>query len=563
MNKHLRLEWTQESGAEIFSRKAPVPIDNSSSAHLTNVDLPHINTIFKVTWSKAMDMFFSLWHCSSESIVYIQNSITPLNCQRSKEHVTLSEDYEAARGRGGDAEKLRRSFEFQSIALVKINRLRVQKHLCGVAMVKLYAFHSKYRIRIRLERASQKQSSDIHKTPYDQVKRCRERKNDINVSETANVVPCLTSSPSAADATGHVHQSNAVSETARFTRTDQRDESTPSWQALYLFIPLEALYLSVCIKSCVICLQEELYCPSTSRVMCVCECVQEVFRQLCLQLEVLKEKNARDGNHVLAGKLSAMQRAATQPTVVAVNHLASSGDIAVSAGDKLLKDVCGNGQSPGVRAGECRAANTPVHSGGVASPRRTSKCNSQQETSSPDSRASRGKHSPKRTRNKNTALFINLDDKKRFTNETLLYWNNGVRFIAVATRFCNPIGSRGLRRHCRCVEQCSAYQIRQLSTQGSAVDQQLTGRGCPMRVFEVNMKRHQNEGVEETGDPEKNPLTNGIPSNKRMEKRDKNWQLSSWSHQCREQNTAYVTMDTRQPPVLPTGILVLATDSLS
>ncbi|KAJ8867138.1 hypothetical protein PR048_033002 [Dryococelus australis] len=33
---------------------------------------------------------------------------------------------------------------------------------------------SKYRNRIRLERAPQKQSSDAHKTPYDRVKRCRE-----------------------------------------------------------------------------------------------------------------------------------------------------------------------------------------------------------------------------------------------------------------------------------------------------------------------------------------------------------------------------------------------------
>ncbi|KAJ8879128.1 hypothetical protein PR048_019734 [Dryococelus australis] len=36
-------------------------------------------------------------HCSSESIVYIQNSITPLDCQRIKEYVTLSEDSEAPR----------------------------------------------------------------------------------------------------------------------------------------------------------------------------------------------------------------------------------------------------------------------------------------------------------------------------------------------------------------------------------------------------------------------------------------------------------------------------------
>ncbi|KAJ8884427.1 hypothetical protein PR048_016284 [Dryococelus australis] len=46
---------------------------------------------------------------------------------------------------------------------------------------------SKYRNRIRLERASQKQSNDTHKTPYDRVKRCRERKINIKAPERVNV----------------------------------------------------------------------------------------------------------------------------------------------------------------------------------------------------------------------------------------------------------------------------------------------------------------------------------------------------------------------------------------
>ncbi|KAJ8873550.1 hypothetical protein PR048_024368 [Dryococelus australis] len=46
---------------------------------------------------------------------------------------------------------------------------------------------SKYRNRIQLERASQKQSSDTHKTSYDRVKRCRERKINIKASQRANV----------------------------------------------------------------------------------------------------------------------------------------------------------------------------------------------------------------------------------------------------------------------------------------------------------------------------------------------------------------------------------------
>ncbi|KAJ8898002.1 hypothetical protein PR048_003362 [Dryococelus australis] len=45
----------------------------------------------------------------------------------------------------------------------------------------------KYRNHIRLERASQKQSSNTHKTPFDRVKRCRERKINIKASERANV----------------------------------------------------------------------------------------------------------------------------------------------------------------------------------------------------------------------------------------------------------------------------------------------------------------------------------------------------------------------------------------
>ncbi|KAJ8897819.1 hypothetical protein PR048_003172 [Dryococelus australis] len=40
----------------------------------------------------------TVWHCSRESIVYIQNSITPLDCQRIKEYVTLSKDCDASGG---------------------------------------------------------------------------------------------------------------------------------------------------------------------------------------------------------------------------------------------------------------------------------------------------------------------------------------------------------------------------------------------------------------------------------------------------------------------------------
>ncbi|KAJ8867654.1 hypothetical protein PR048_031457 [Dryococelus australis] len=46
---------------------------------------------------------------------------------------------------------------------------------------------SKYRNRIRLERASQKKYRDTHKTPHDRVKRCRERKINIKASERVKI----------------------------------------------------------------------------------------------------------------------------------------------------------------------------------------------------------------------------------------------------------------------------------------------------------------------------------------------------------------------------------------
>ncbi|KAJ8875345.1 hypothetical protein PR048_023240 [Dryococelus australis] len=45
---------------------------------------------------------------------------------------------------------------------------------------------SKYRNRIRLERASRRESSDTHKTLYDRVKRCQERKINVKASESVN-----------------------------------------------------------------------------------------------------------------------------------------------------------------------------------------------------------------------------------------------------------------------------------------------------------------------------------------------------------------------------------------
>ncbi|KAJ8872322.1 hypothetical protein PR048_025926 [Dryococelus australis] len=73
----------------------------------------------------------------------------------SKKYDTLSEECESPHV---DKEKLRRTFKFRSTVLAKINRFA----------------------------ASQKQSSDTHKTPYDRVKLRRERIINIKASERVN-----------------------------------------------------------------------------------------------------------------------------------------------------------------------------------------------------------------------------------------------------------------------------------------------------------------------------------------------------------------------------------------
>ncbi|KAJ8870801.1 hypothetical protein PR048_027100 [Dryococelus australis] len=72
----------------------------------------------------------------------------------------------------GNPGATRRAIEFRALDNVGLHSSKKAK--------------SKYRNRIRLERASQKQSSDTYKTPYDRVKRCRERNINIKASERIN-----------------------------------------------------------------------------------------------------------------------------------------------------------------------------------------------------------------------------------------------------------------------------------------------------------------------------------------------------------------------------------------
>ncbi|KAJ8868978.1 hypothetical protein PR048_030519 [Dryococelus australis] len=70
---------------------------------------------------------------------------------------------------------VRHAFPFSSVKLNSISAYAHQKA------------KSLYINRIRLQRASEKQSSDTYQTPYDRVKRCRGRKINIKASERANV----------------------------------------------------------------------------------------------------------------------------------------------------------------------------------------------------------------------------------------------------------------------------------------------------------------------------------------------------------------------------------------
>ncbi|KAJ8894745.1 hypothetical protein PR048_000052 [Dryococelus australis] len=75
----------------------------------------------------------------------------------------------------------------QAVSSAKALSLRNNKKLNTMSAYTRQKAKSKYRNRIRLETASQKQSSDAHKTPYDRVKRCWERKIYIKASERVNV----------------------------------------------------------------------------------------------------------------------------------------------------------------------------------------------------------------------------------------------------------------------------------------------------------------------------------------------------------------------------------------
>ncbi|KAJ8878657.1 hypothetical protein PR048_019240 [Dryococelus australis] len=67
--------------------------------------------------------------------------------------------------------------------LLHVNNVKADKiKFCACSR----AIRRSLKNRIWFERASQKQSSDTHKTPYDRVKRCRERKIIIKASERVN-----------------------------------------------------------------------------------------------------------------------------------------------------------------------------------------------------------------------------------------------------------------------------------------------------------------------------------------------------------------------------------------
>ncbi|KAJ8878306.1 hypothetical protein PR048_018883 [Dryococelus australis] len=80
----------------------------------------------------------------------------------------------------------RRHSIFPSITLICSQDLAVKSRPNFFSYTRRNA-KSKYRNRIRLERASQEQSSDTHETTYYRVKRCRERKKYTKASDRVNV----------------------------------------------------------------------------------------------------------------------------------------------------------------------------------------------------------------------------------------------------------------------------------------------------------------------------------------------------------------------------------------
>ncbi|KAJ8869235.1 hypothetical protein PR048_030807 [Dryococelus australis] len=74
----------------------------------------------------------TLWHCSSESIIYIQNSITPLDCQRIKEYATLSEDCEAGERRGMRAVQTKNDLHVRMYIIVYTGSEWVKLAIAGI-----------------------------------------------------------------------------------------------------------------------------------------------------------------------------------------------------------------------------------------------------------------------------------------------------------------------------------------------------------------------------------------------------------------------------------------------
>lgn len=142
-------------------------------------------------------------------------------------------------------------------------------------------------------------------------------------------------------------------------------------------------------------------------------CVQEEFKRLSTQLELLRDHNMRHGNRHLAAKISAMQEAAKEykekipeedsdqlvvPTIPTTTTTVVSKSPPPPTNHTKRTDKCGDKCSKTER----KSRESPHHQPGVES---------NQNNQSNQSNQLRSGHA------RTHKIVINLDDKNRFTEE--------------------------------------------------------------------------------------------------------------------------------------------------
>lgn len=149
--------------------------------------------------------------------------------------------------------------------------------------------------------------------------------------------------------------------------------------------------------------------------------VQEEFRRLYMQLELLRDRNMRQGNRHLAAKILAMQEAARDYEDDTIKEANESPNEAVTAPTlgTVAPDVCKEEKCQDETENSRTKEAPKLENKHGVSELKCNKPNSTPSSSQPSSQES----SPRKTRNlksghaRTHGIVINLDDKKRFTEE--------------------------------------------------------------------------------------------------------------------------------------------------